>query len=134
MSLSHKLTFFHYLSYNLVVYSFSCNFCPRCSDKSLYKKKKTSVLLTFHFQSCQSLHIFNSFSAVALCFQQDSFVVCTFSPQTSSMKLISEIPLKLTRKCLDMFGSSPFDSEVVRRTISKSVHYIPVITFILCEF
>ncbi|KAK7473507.1 hypothetical protein BaRGS_00035260, partial [Batillaria attramentaria] len=50
--------------------------------------------------------------------REDSFVVRTFSPQSSPMKLLSEIPLKLTRKCLDVFGSSPIDAEVTRKTIS----------------
>lgn len=37
------------------------------------------------------------------------------------MKLLSEIPLKLTRKCLDMFGTNPaVDGETTRKTVSES--------------
>ncbi|XP_076446720.1 E3 ubiquitin-protein ligase MYCBP2-like isoform X7 [Babylonia areolata] len=50
--------------------------------------------------------------------EQDSFVVRTFSPQASPMKLLNEIPLKLTRKCLDMFGSNPaVDGDFTRKTV-----------------
>ena len=47
-------------------------------------------------------------------------MVRTFSPQMSPMKLLSEIPLKLTRKCLDMFGTNTaVDGETTRKTVSK---------------
>ena len=59
-------------------------------------------------------------SQESVCCQQDSFVVRTFNPQVSPMKLLSEIPLKLTRKCLDMFGTNQaVDGETTRKTISK---------------
>ena len=47
-------------------------------------------------------------------------MVRTFNPQQSPMKLLSEIPLKLTRKCLDMFGTNPaVDGETTRKTVSE---------------
>ncbi|XP_048243746.1 E3 ubiquitin-protein ligase MYCBP2-like isoform X7 [Haliotis rufescens] len=51
------------------------------------------------------------------CLQQDSFVVRTFSPDKSPMSVMSEIPLKLTRKCMDVFGSNSLDPEMERRSI-----------------
>ena len=48
-------------------------------------------------------------------------MVRTFNPEQSPMKLLSEIPLKLTRKCLDMFGTNPaVDGETTRKTVSES--------------
>ena len=41
------------------------------------------------------------------------------------MTLISEVPLKLARKCLDVFGSAMFDTEKDIHTISN--------TSLLCE-
>jgi len=49
---------------------------------------------------------------------QDSFVVRTFSPICSPMPLVSELPLKLARKCLDVFGLSWFDPEKKIHSIS----------------
>ena len=41
----------------------------------------------------------------------DSFVVRVFDPTRNPMPLLSEIPLKLARKCLDVIGASAFDNE-----------------------
>ena len=49
---------------------------------------------------------------------QDSFVVRTFSPVCNPMPLVSEIPLKLARKCMDVFGTAVFDGETDIHTIS----------------
>ncbi|KAL3880398.1 hypothetical protein ACJMK2_032642, partial [Sinanodonta woodiana] len=49
--------------------------------------------------------------------KDDSFVVRMFNPQTSPMQIVSEVPLKLTRKCVDVFGMSSYDLETDRRTI-----------------
>lgn len=50
---------------------------------------------------------------------QDSFVVRTFNAHASQMPCISELPLKLARKCLDLFGWATFDEEIGIHTISK---------------
>ena len=35
------------------------------------------------------------------------------------MEIVSEIPLKLTRKCVDVFGMDSLESESERRTVCK---------------
>ena len=54
-------------------------------------------------------------------FEQDSFVVRMFDPRCSPMEVVSEIPLKLTRKCLDAFGQDVSDpnGDSQRRTVCK---------------
>ena len=52
---------------------------------------------------------------------QDSFVVRSFSPVANPMVLVNELPLKLARKCLDAFGTAPFDQEVEIHSLSKFV-------------
>ena len=47
-------------------------------------------------------------------------MVRTMGLDRSPMPLLSEIPLKLTRRCMDMFGSTSFDMETDRRPISKN--------------
>ncbi|XP_074650729.1 E3 ubiquitin-protein ligase MYCBP2-like [Tubulanus polymorphus] len=42
--------------------------------------------------------------------KDDSFVVRTYDPTYSPMPIVSEIPLKLARKCMDVFGTAPFDN------------------------
>ena len=54
------------------------------------------------------------------CMLQDSFVVRTFSPICNPMPLVSEIPLKLARKCVDVFGTASFDADSEMHTISRS--------------
>ncbi|XP_055893471.1 E3 ubiquitin-protein ligase MYCBP2-like isoform X4 [Biomphalaria glabrata] len=49
--------------------------------------------------------------------EEDSFVIRTFSPVSSPpMSQMNEVPLKLTRKCMDYMGSTPFDSTNDKRT------------------
>ncbi|XP_041356631.1 E3 ubiquitin-protein ligase MYCBP2-like isoform X3 [Gigantopelta aegis] len=48
----------------------------------------------------------------------DTFVVRTFGLDKSPMPMLSEIPLKLTRRCMDMFGSTSFDMDTDRRPIN----------------
>ena len=51
---------------------------------------------------------------------QDSFVVRMFDPHHSPMEIISELPLKLTRKCVDAFGLDNSDGgNFERKTICK---------------
>lgn len=51
---------------------------------------------------------------------QDSFVVRMFDPYQSPMAIVSELPLKLTRKCVDAFGVDLADpTNTDRRTICK---------------
>ncbi len=45
-------------------------------------------------------------------------MVRTFDPKVNPMPLVSEIPLKLARKCLDVFGTGAFDTDVDIHTIS----------------
>ena len=54
-----------------------------------------------------------------ICQQQDSFVVRLYNPAVSPMSVVSELPLKLTRKCMDVFGSAGYDPETEKRSISK---------------
>ena len=73
------------------------------------KQKKLSSFL--------NCHIF--------CTSQDSFVVRMFDPHHSPMEIVSEVPLKLTRKCLDAFGmdlpgSSP-EATPDRKTICELI-------------
>ncbi|XP_052792731.1 E3 ubiquitin-protein ligase MYCBP2-like isoform X2 [Mya arenaria] len=54
--------------------------------------------------------------------KDDSFVVRMFDPHKSPMEVVSELPLKLTRKCVDAFGLD--NSEVgvsERKTISTGM-------------
>ena len=39
------------------------------------------------------------------------------------MEIVSEIPLKLTRKCVDVFGMDSLESESERRTVCKYNYY-----------
>ncbi|CAI9731993.1 E3 ubiquitin-protein ligase MYCBP2-like [Octopus vulgaris] len=50
--------------------------------------------------------------------KDDSFVVRTYDPNKSPMTLVSEVPLKLARKCMDAFGMSSFDSDSHRHSIN----------------
>ncbi|XP_013400127.1 E3 ubiquitin-protein ligase MYCBP2 [Lingula anatina] len=52
--------------------------------------------------------------------KEDGFVVRTFSPLTSPMPLVSELPLKLARKCMDVFGTAAYDPEAEIHTISMA--------------
>ena len=36
------------------------------------------------------------------------------------MEIVSEIPLKLTRKCVDVFGMDAINNEIDRRTVGMS--------------
>ncbi|XP_035827428.1 E3 ubiquitin-protein ligase MYCBP2 isoform X3 [Aplysia californica] len=50
--------------------------------------------------------------------EEDSFVIRTFSPISNPpMQQVNEVPLKLTRKCMDVMGSTPFDYTYEKRTI-----------------
>ena len=47
-------------------------------------------------------------------------MIRTFSPvSTPPMSLVNEVPLKLTRKCMDVMGSTVFDFTYEKRTIGK---------------
>ncbi|CAE1311211.1 MYCBP2 [Acanthosepion pharaonis] len=50
--------------------------------------------------------------------KDDSFVVRTYDPYHSPMTLVSEVPLKLARKCMDVFGLSGFDPDIHRHSIN----------------
>ncbi|XP_059170813.1 E3 ubiquitin-protein ligase MYCBP2-like isoform X4 [Physella acuta] len=51
--------------------------------------------------------------------EEDSFVIRTFSPVSNPpMSQVNEVPLKLTRKCMDVMGSTPFDFTYEKRTIA----------------
>ena len=46
-------------------------------------------------------------------------MVCSFKPVTNPIPLVSELPLKLARKCLDTFGMASFDADLDSNTISE---------------
>ena len=46
-------------------------------------------------------------------------MVRMFDPRCAPMEIVSEIPLKLTRKCVDVFGMDSVDNETERRTVCK---------------
>lgn len=50
-------------------------------------------------------------------------MVRTFNPELSPMPVVSEIALKLARKCLDVFGSSGVDPESDIHTIRMFSSY-----------
>ncbi|VDH90727.1 E3 ubiquitin-protein ligase MYCBP2, partial [Mytilus galloprovincialis] len=50
--------------------------------------------------------------------KDDSFVVRLYNPSVSPMSVVSELPLKLTRKCMDVFGSAQYDPETEKRSIN----------------
>ena len=43
------------------------------------------------------------------------------------MEIVSEIPLKLTRKCVDVFGMDSLESESERRTVCKYICCILIV-------
>lgn len=48
-------------------------------------------------------------------------MIRTFSPVSNPpMSQVNEVPLKLTRKCMDVMGSTPFDFIYEKRTIGNS--------------
>ncbi|KAK6172343.1 hypothetical protein SNE40_016020 [Patella caerulea] len=49
--------------------------------------------------------------------KDDCFVVRTYSMDKTPLTVTHEIPLKLTRKCMDMFGSNSNDMEIGRRSL-----------------
>ena len=56
---------------------------------------------------------------MSLLTSQDSFVVRSFNPSSNPMPLINEIPLKLARKCLQVFGESLLTADGSLTNISK---------------
>jgi hypothetical protein len=48
---------------------------------------------------------------------QDGFVVRMVNPASSPVVSVSELPLKLARKCLDVFGTASFDEDANIHTI-----------------
>lgn len=52
--------------------------------------------------------------------KDDSFVVRMFDPNKTPMTVVNEIPLKLTRKCLEVLGQSGYDNEINRHPIVTS--------------
>lgn len=48
---------------------------------------------------------------------QDGFVVSSINPTSTPIVSVNELPLKLTRKCVDAFGTSIFDDEPGIHTI-----------------
>ncbi|CAH1777009.1 unnamed protein product [Owenia fusiformis] len=50
--------------------------------------------------------------------RDDYFLVRTFDTTKSPMPVISEIPLKLARKCLDVFGTASYDSQTDIHTLN----------------
>ena len=48
------------------------------------------------------------------------------------MEIVSEIPLKLTRKCVDVFGMDSLESESERRTVCKYNYCILVDQYTVC--
>ena len=53
-------------------------------------------------------------------------MVRTFSPICNPMPLVSELPLKLARKCMDTFGTASWDGEV-------DIHSIGMYQIIGCD-
>lgn len=51
-------------------------------------------------------------------FLQDGFVVRMLNQNTIPASLISELPLKLARKCVDALGVAPFEEDGVSNTIN----------------
>ncbi|XP_062580615.1 E3 ubiquitin-protein ligase MYCBP2-like [Saccostrea cucullata] len=49
--------------------------------------------------------------------KDDTFVVRMFDPNKTPMTVVNEIPLKLTRKCLEVLGQSGYDNEINRHPI-----------------
>lgn len=50
-------------------------------------------------------------------------MVRMFDPNKTPMTVVNEIPLKLTRKCLEVLGQSGYDNEINRHPIGiKVVH------------
>ncbi|XP_074033015.1 MYC binding protein highwire isoform X2 [Leptinotarsa decemlineata] len=50
--------------------------------------------------------------------KDDGFVVRMLNQNTSPASLVSELPLKLARKCVDVFGLSSFDEEIGTYTVN----------------
>ncbi|KAG5884565.1 hypothetical protein JTB14_006591 [Gonioctena quinquepunctata] len=50
--------------------------------------------------------------------KDDGFVVRTLNQNTSPATLVSELPLKLARKCVDVLGFSSFDEEIGTHTVN----------------
>lgn len=48
---------------------------------------------------------------------QDGFVVRMVNPASSPVVSVNELPLKLARKCLDVFGTASFDEDANIHTI-----------------
>lgn len=46
-------------------------------------------------------------------------MVRMFDPNKTPMTVVNEIPLKLTRKCLEVLGQSGYDNEINRHPIGK---------------
>lgn len=46
-------------------------------------------------------------------------MVRMFDPNKTPMTVVNEIPLKLTRKCLEVPGQSGYDNEINRHPIGK---------------
>ena len=46
-----------------------------------------------------------------------------FNPCRSPMEIVSEIPLKLTRKCVDVFGMDAINNEIDRRTVGMHLKF-----------
>nr|AOV18880.1 myc binding protein 2 [Lymnaea stagnalis] len=54
--------------------------------------------------------------------EEDSFVIRTFSPvSTPPMSQVNEVPLKLTRKCMDVMGSTSYDFTYEKRTVATGI-------------
>jgi E3 ubiquitin-protein ligase MYCBP2 len=57
------------------------------------------------------------YAAVIHLSHQDGFVVRMVNPTSSPVVSLSELPLKLARKCLDVFGTASFDEDANSHTI-----------------
>ncbi|XP_069130438.1 LOW QUALITY PROTEIN: E3 ubiquitin-protein ligase MYCBP2-like [Argopecten irradians] len=57
---------------------------------------------------------------IAAAKDQDSFVVRLYNPDVSPMTVAGELPLKLTRKCMDVFGTASYDQVVERHSINTA--------------
>lgn len=51
-------------------------------------------------------------------FWQDGFVVRIINTLSNSVTVASELPLKLARKCVDVFGYAAFDEEQTTHTLN----------------
>lgn len=63
-------------------------------------------------------YLIYSFSFFFIFSQQEGFVVRTINTLSNPVTVASELPLKLARKCVDIFGYATFDEEQAIHTLN----------------